>query len=61
MYIVNRENVSTMMYVHSFSFIKGHTYRECEKYNLLIDNTDELKTRPEKLRYFRLKNAIFQS
>lgn len=50
----------SLMYIHTFSFIVGNDYKECEKYNLEITNPYELKNINEKIRYFRLKETLYQ-
>lgn len=50
----------SLMYIHTFSFIVGNDYKECEKYNLEITNPYELKNINEKIRYFRLRESLYQ-
>lgn len=50
----------TPMYIHSFAFIMGNDYKECEKYNLKITNPYELENISDKLRYLRLKESMYQ-
>jgi len=52
--------IYTPMYIHSFTFIMGNDYKECEKYNLEITNPYELKNISDKLRYLRLKESMYQ-
>lgn len=56
----NNKTVYSLMYIHTFSFILGNDYKECEKYNLEITNPYELKKINEKIRYFRLKETLYQ-
>lgn len=48
------------MYIHSFNFILGNDYKECEKYNLTITNPFELNNISDKIRYFRLRESLYQ-
>ena len=48
------------MYIHSFKFITGKDYNECEKYNLTVSSIDELESINEKLRYLRLEKSLYQ-
>ena len=48
------------LYVHSFRFIIGNDYKECEKYNLIITNPYELENINEKIRCFRLRESLYQ-
>lgn len=56
----NNKTVYSLMYIHTFSFILGNDYKECEKYNLTITNPYELENINEKIRYFRLKESLYQ-
>lgn len=54
------KTVYSLMYIHTFSFIVGNDYKECEKYNLSITNPYELENINEKIRYFRLRESLYQ-
>ena len=61
LYILHKGNIVTILYIHTLQFMLGKTYNECEKYNLFVGDTDAFATIGEKLRFYRLKNSIFQS
>lgn len=50
----------SLMYIHTFTFVVGRDYKECEKYNLEITNPYELENINEKIKYFRLKSSLYQ-
>lgn len=54
----NNKTVYSLIYIHSFNFIVGNDYKECEKYNLT--NPYELENIHEKIRYFRLRESLCQ-
>ena len=61
LYILHKGNIITILYIHTLQYIIGKTYSECDKYNLFIEDREELTTIGEKLKFYRLKNSIFQS
>ena len=56
----NRKIVYAPMYVHKFRFIKAYSYWEYDKYDLLIDNPNEIGSVAGKLRYYRLIKSLRQ-
>ncbi len=57
---IKEKTIYSLLYVHSFSFIIGNDYKECEKYNLTITNPNELENMNDKIRYLRLRKSMYQ-
>ena len=56
----NNKTIYAPLIIYSFRFINGHTYKECEQYNFVIKDFDELTQIGDKLRYIRLNKGLYQ-
>lgn len=64
LYVVCKKNkdktIYVPMYVHTFKFIVGRDYNECDRFNLIINNPCEMEDMSDRIRYFRLRNSLKQ-
>lgn len=51
----------SLLYVHSFPFLRPHKMMDSEKFNIQFADPSKLQTTGDKLRYYRYKKALRQS
>ncbi len=57
---IKNKTMYSPMYIHSFQYIIGNDYNECDKFNLKNTNPVEMECINDKIRYYRLKNGLKQ-